>query len=128
MAMKYSRVYVRWPPFGSLAGPPDRSPLIDPIHSAEDEPPMSNQSVPTSVLRLGATHLTGWTLVLIFSSIALGCLQQPAAEVKPISPSLQLNKQSAPIGSPIDLSYRFELGPDLVRGLDRLRCIRGTPG
>jgi hypothetical protein len=42
-----------------------------------------------------------------------GCQGNGAADVQPITPGIELNKPRAPIGSPIEVKYRFELGPDL---------------
>jgi hypothetical protein len=41
-----------------------------------------------------------------------GCGKKEAAESRPITPSVSFNKQSAPIGSPIEITYRFEVGQD----------------
>ena len=74
---------------------------------------MSTHWLPTSRLRLQAQHSITCATALLVIGLATGCGDRPAAEVKPITPSMELSKQSAPIGSPIDLNYRFELGSDL---------------
>lgn len=46
-------------------------------------------------------------------SLAAGaCQGNGGAEVRSISPAIELNKPQAPIGSPIEATYRFELGSD----------------
>ena len=46
------------------------------------------------------------------SLTAVACQGNGGAEVQSISPAIELNKPQAPIGSPIEATYRFELGPD----------------
>lgn len=41
-----------------------------------------------------------------------GCRSKAPAEVQLISPSIQINKGRAPIGSPIEVTYRFALDPN----------------
>jgi len=50
----------------------------------------------------------------IASSIAAiaGCGGEKARESRPITPSVSFNKPRAPIGSPVEITYRFEVGPD----------------
>jgi hypothetical protein len=53
--------------------------------------------------------------VLLASALVAGvagCGKKEVAESRPITPSVSFNKQSAPIGSPIEITYRFEVGPD----------------
>ena len=47
----------------------------------------------------------------IASSMA-GCGGDKARESRPITPSVSFNKPRAPIGSPVEITYRFEVGPD----------------
>ena len=42
---------------------------------------------------------------LVFS----GCQNDPAGESRPITPAFESNKERAPIGSPIEVTYRFEV-------------------
>lgn len=45
--------------------------------------------------------------------VGLGaCKGKRASEVRPITPSVEINKSRAPIGSPIEITYRFEVAPD----------------
>jgi len=41
-----------------------------------------------------------------------GCGGEKAGESRPITPSVSFNKPRAPIGSPVEITYRFEVGPD----------------
>jgi hypothetical protein len=41
-----------------------------------------------------------------------GCGQKKTGESRPITPSVSFNKPRAPIGSPVEITYRFEVGPD----------------
>ena len=41
-----------------------------------------------------------------------GCGGEKARESRPITPSVSFNKPRAPIGSPVEITYRFEVGPD----------------
>jgi hypothetical protein len=42
------------------------------------------------------------------------CQGKRASEVRPITPSIELNKSRAPIGSPIEITYRFDVGSDFT--------------
>ncbi len=48
----------------------------------------------------------------LVSLTAGACQGNGGVEVQSISPAIELNKPQAPIGSPIEATYRFELGPD----------------
>jgi hypothetical protein len=41
-----------------------------------------------------------------------GCGREKATESRPITPSVSFNKPRAPIGSPVEITYKFEVGPD----------------
>jgi hypothetical protein len=57
--------------------------------------------------------LLGPTGILILTAMALsGCGGEKAAEHRPITPSVTFNKSSAPIGSPVEITYRFDVGAD----------------
>jgi len=58
----------------------------------------------------------GWCLLGIlglFGSLGMfACGEKTQSESRPITPSVALNKPRAPIGSPIEISYRFDVGPE----------------
>ena len=41
-----------------------------------------------------------------------GCQGNGATDVTPVTPAVELNKPRAPIGSPIEVTYRFDVGSD----------------
>jgi hypothetical protein len=41
-----------------------------------------------------------------------GCGREKAPESRPIAPSVSFNKPRAPIGSPVEITYKFEVGSD----------------
>ncbi len=41
-----------------------------------------------------------------------GCQGNGAADITPVTPAVELNKPRAPIGSPIEVTYRFDVGSD----------------
>src|SRR5512145_3101673 len=45
-------------------------------------------------------------------SVMAGCGGEAAKESRPITPSVSFNKPRAPIGSPVEITYRFEIGQD----------------
>jgi len=56
------------------------------------------------------------TLVVLAGAVAWGagaCQGNGRADVEPITPAIELNKPQAPIGSPVEVKYRFQLGADL---------------
>lgn len=55
---------------------------------------------------LGAAVATTAILVLT------GCGGEESVESRPIVPSVTFNKTRVPIGSPVEITYRFEVGPD----------------
>jgi hypothetical protein len=55
---------------------------------------------------LGLLVLAGPTLALLS-----GCRGKAPREIQPITPSIQINKSRAPIGSPIEVAYRFTMDP-----------------
>jgi hypothetical protein len=60
-------------------------------------------------------HLSRPISALIACALAFaiaGCGQKKAGESRPITPSVTFNKPRAPIGSPVEITYRFEVGPD----------------
>ncbi|MGH9322878.1 MAG: hypothetical protein ACRD3V_23705 [Vicinamibacteria bacterium] len=53
------------------------------------------------------------TIIALVLGFALaGCGGKEAAEGRPITPSVTFNKPRAPIGSPVEITYRFEVGAD----------------
>ncbi len=52
----------------------------------------------------------GMAIVLAFGTTA--CQGKKASEVRPITPTIELNQSRAPIGSPIKITYRFQVDPD----------------
>jgi hypothetical protein len=42
----------------------------------------------------------------------IACGGKTPSETRPITPSVEVNKPRAPIGSPIEITYRFDVGPD----------------
>ncbi len=53
--------------------------------------------------------------LLLSLTVAVGlsaCGSEEPVESRPITSSVTFNKQRAPIGSPIEIQYRFEVGPD----------------
>jgi hypothetical protein len=56
--------------------------------------------------------MTLFVLAGALSLAAGACQGKKAAEVLPITPSFDVNKPRAPIGSPIEATYRFEIGAD----------------
>ncbi len=46
------------------------------------------------------------------ASAMAGCGGEEVGESRPITPSVSFNKPRAPIGSPVEITYRFEVGPD----------------
>jgi hypothetical protein len=48
----------------------------------------------------------------IAATLSLGCGAEEAKESRPITPSVTFNKPRAPIGSPVEITYRFEVGAD----------------
>ena len=57
--------------------------------------------------RVGSFVLAG-----VVSLTAFACQGNGGAEVHAITPAVELNKPQAPIGSPVEATYRFTLGPD----------------
>ena len=56
---------------------------------------------------------TATALLGLLSTLALSaCGSQEPADSRPITPSFEANKQRAPIGSPLEITYRFEVGSD----------------
>ncbi len=55
--------------------------------------------------------ISGLLLAALASAIA-GCGGEEARESRPITPSVSFNKPRAPIGSPVEITYRFEVGQD----------------
>lgn len=57
-----------------------------------------------------------WALTVIAGLAAgaglAGCGNDRPAESRPITASVETNKQRAPIGSPLEITYRFEVGAD----------------
>ena len=41
----------------------------------------------------------------------IACGGTTPLETRPITPSVEVNKPRAPIGSPIEITYRFDVGP-----------------
>lgn len=58
----------------------------------------------------GGAIATGFALAFALGGIA--CQSEESGESRPITPSFESSKQRAPIGSPVELTYRFEIGPD----------------
>lgn len=60
--------------------------------------------------KITATARLAWALAcgLLLSA----CGGQQAVESRPIEPSVTFSKQRAPIGSPVEITYQFEVGPD----------------
>ena len=59
-------------------------------------------------------HTRSWTTWLSLAAVTVcliwsGCQNDPAGESRPITPSFESNKARAPIGSPIEVTYRFEI-------------------
>lgn len=54
----------------------------------------------------------------LVSLTTMACQGNGGAEARSISPTIELNKPQAPIGSPIEATYRFELGSDF-QALDK---------
>lgn len=50
--------------------------------------------------------------VLLGGVVLFACGGSEAPESRPIQPTVELGKASAPIGSPIEITYRFEVGAD----------------
>jgi len=56
-----------------------------------------------------------WATLFLGLAAAVGlsaCGSNEPAESRPITPSIEFSKQRAPIGSPIEIQYRFEIGAD----------------
>ncbi len=51
-------------------------------------------------------------LAAVLASAIAGCSDEKARESRPITPSVSFNKPRAPIGSPVEITYRFEVGAD----------------
>lgn len=62
----------------------------------------------TDTLRLAATTLVAAALIFGLA----GCGSDTPSESRPIDVSIDTNKARAPIGSPIEIAYRFEIGAD----------------
>jgi len=58
---------------------------------------------------LSATAIAGSIAAM---AAMVGCGAEKARESRPITPSVSFNKPRAPIGSPVEITYRFEVGPD----------------
>ena len=52
-------------------------------------------------------------LALVVSLTGGACQGNAGREGQPIVPAIEFNKPQAPIGSPIEATYRFELGQDM---------------
>ena len=57
--------------------------------------------------RIGLFVFAGLVFLTSFA-----CQGNGGAEVRAITPRVELNKPQAPIGSPVEATYRFQLGPD----------------
>ncbi len=51
-------------------------------------------------------------LAAVIAMNLFGCQGKKAAEVRQVTPSIELNKSRAPIGSPVEVTYRFEVASD----------------
>ena len=58
----------------------------------------------TQIVLAGVATLAAWTIQ--------GCQGNGAADITPVTPAVELNKPRAPIGSPIEVTYRFDVGSD----------------
>jgi hypothetical protein len=56
--------------------------------------------------------LIGLLTASALASAITGCRGEEAVESRPITPSVSFNKPRAPIGSPVEITYRFEVGAD----------------
>jgi hypothetical protein len=61
--------------------------------------------------KFGRTALA-WAALGLLTGTNLGCSRDKAVVSRPITPSVSFNKPRAPIGSPVEITYRFEVGPD----------------
>jgi len=58
------------------------------------------------------SRLVQGLLSAAIASALFGCGGEKAGESRPITPSVSFNKPRAPIGSPVEITYRFEVGAD----------------
>ena len=58
------------------------------------------------------SHTAAAILGLLGGLGMIACGGTTPSETRPITPSVEVNKPRAPIGSPIEITYRFEVGPD----------------
>lgn len=57
-------------------------------------------------------RMTHFVLAAILTTVTGACQGKKAVDVRPITPTVELNKSRAPIGSPIEVTYRFEVATD----------------
>ncbi len=53
-------------------------------------------------------------LAAVMGMSLFGCQGKKAAEVRQVTPSIEVNKSRAPIGSPVEITYRFEIASDFT--------------
>ena len=68
----------------------------------------------------------GLVLVAVAAVALCGCRRKPAAEPPVATPSLTLSKPKAPLGSPIDITYRFDVAPDAPPFKEAYRVFVGV--
>lgn len=63
-------------------------------------------------MKLVQQRITRVGFTVAFAVFLLACEGRQAAEVRPITPSFNVNRPRAPIGSPIEVTYRFDVGQE----------------
>lgn len=63
-------------------------------------------------LRANAVRRTAAGLGIACGLLLAGCGSKESVETRPIEPSVSFNKQRAPIGSPVEITYQFKVGAD----------------
>jgi hypothetical protein len=93
--------------------------LYEILHRLSDSGNGSEKSTKFANIQGGDNGMKGLqravSSVGLTAAIAMGvgaCQGKNVAETRPITPSVEVNKSRAPIGSPIEVTYRFEVGPE----------------
>ena len=68
----------------------------------------------------------GFVLALLASVTLAGCRRKPAPEPPLATPSVTLSHAKAPLGSPIDITYRFDVAPDAPPFTEDYRVFAGV--
>jgi hypothetical protein len=63
-------------------------------------------------MRHHRSRLVPGLLSAALAALAAGCGGEKPTESRPITPSVSFSKPRAPIGSPVEITYKFEVGPD----------------